>query len=249
MLIKPNIIGTIGYMGGTPFNHENFTWCWGELVKYTTMYFARRDEEVHIVKATASYHEAARNELVSKMMGDWLLMLDMDHEYEPDLVVRMLDRMNRANVDAVTGFYVKRNPPHLPLLYSRNKSGNPNDPWQQLASWNPPNASAKVDGCGAGCLLVKRTVYERCIREFGPPFSVEPPYSEDISFCRRLSKMGVQILCDPRIQYRHLVTISIGREHFMPQACRLEYASAQGPVAVPVEEFDEPETAEDVRNP
>ena len=63
-----------------------------------------------------------------------------------------------------------------------------------------PNASA-----GAGCLLVRKSVYDRCKKELKEnPFDITHPYGEDHSFFLRLKRLGIQAYCDPLITLNHL---------------------------------------------
>ena len=49
-----------------------------------TEYFCGQGEIIHYDRATVSYHSFARNTLVERMEGDFLLMLDTDHILDSD---------------------------------------------------------------------------------------------------------------------------------------------------------------------
>ena len=60
---------------------------------------------------------------------------------------------------------------------------------------------------GAGCLFVRRGVYDRIRSELKcEPFDIEHPFGEDLSFFRRLKKLGVKVACDFRVECPHLAT-------------------------------------------
>jgi hypothetical protein len=205
MRLQNRTIGTCAYMGGLPAVLEDFAWSWGQMVQFNAECLCGPGERVHYARSALSFHAAARNSLVDSMMGDWLLMLDADHRFEPDIAARMLDRMDSAGIDVLTGMYQFKQPPHSPVLYLAN-----GDYFAPLGSWRPADVSSDVslfpvDACGAGCLMVRRPVFARIKDELGGgPFDVIPPFGEDMSFCKRLQQLGIKVYCDPRIECHHL---------------------------------------------
>lgn len=214
MLLKNKPIGTVAYLGGLPANLEEFTWSWGQMIQFNSEALCGPGEYVHLARTKASFHSFARNQLAEQMLGDWLFMLDTDHQFDPDICARLVDRMNTHNADVVTGLYQHRQWPHVPVLYLKNEE----DLFSPVGSWGTPNTAPdvfKVDSAGAGCMLVHRRVFEK-IREdlHEGPFDITPPFGEDHSFARRCAKLGFSILCDPRVECNHLQIRPISLEDF-----------------------------------
>jgi hypothetical protein len=117
MLYHNKTIGTLAYMGGLPCNLEKFTWSWGQLIAFSAEYVCNPGERIHLLKSAVSHHQTARNQLAREFLGDWLLMLDMDHAFEPDLLARLLHRMHRYQLDVLSGLYCFRSETPSPVLY------------------------------------------------------------------------------------------------------------------------------------
>lgn len=202
MLLANKVVGTVGYLGGIMTVPESFCWAWGQLVQYCNEYAVEPGQLIHWDHATVSYHSFARNQLVARFLGEWLLMLDTDHIFEPNIVVRLLHRMQTYNLDVVTGIYQYKGPPYSPVLYTwDDKQEN----FLPLGAWDPEQPLFQVAAAGAGCLLVRRSVFDRIKTELHEgPFDIIPPCSEDLSFFKRLQRLGIPVFCDSRIEVNHL---------------------------------------------
>lgn len=193
-------VGTIAYMGGVPSNLEAFTWAWGQLIAYNADYLVDQNERIHYDRATVSYHSFARNNLSDKMRGDWLLMLDMDHQFEPDLAARLLNMANWHGLDVLTGLYVYKQAPHNPVLFTRR-----GDKVEYLGDWDKSAQVFEVGAAGAGCLFVRRSVFARIRAELDEnPFEIRKCFSEDNSFFDRCHELGIKTWCCPMIESPHL---------------------------------------------
>lgn len=202
MLLGSKYIGTIAYMGGVMTVPERFCWSWSQMVQFNRDYLCDPGEDVLYVRSTISYHSAARNFLVDRMRGDWLLMLDTDHSFEPDLAVRMVNLMEKHQVDVLTGFYQFKGPPYSPVLFLTNEKG---DGFNALGDWDPSVEILEVGSAGAGCLMVRRKVFERIKSELRcGPFDVTHPFSEDHSFFARLRELGIKAYCALNVRSCHL---------------------------------------------
>jgi hypothetical protein len=213
MLFHNRCLGTIAYLGGIPSLLEEFVWSFTQMVQYNTEALCGPGEYIHYDHSKISFHAAARNHLAEQMRGDWLLMLDTDHSFEPDICARMVDRMNVYGTDVLTGLYQYRHHPHSPVLYM--KCG---DLFSPLASWRPVGDAMDlfcVDSAGAGCLLVKRKVFDRIRAELKEsPFDIIHPLGEDHSFGKRLGKLDIKMYCDPRIECNHLAVRAISLKDY-----------------------------------
>jgi hypothetical protein len=195
-------IGTIGYLGGIMSLPEPFTWSWGNLVAYSEEALCSEGQHIHWDRTSLSLHDYARNDLLTRMRGDWILMLDTDVAFEPDFAARLVRTMMAHNVDVLTGIYSFKKPPHFPVLYVFNQK---TERHEIVADWDREADLIETHSAGAGCLLVKRHVFERITSELKEnPFDRFPGKGEDHSFFMRLRKLGIKAYCAPKIELQHL---------------------------------------------
>jgi glycosyltransferase involved in cell wall biosynthesis len=191
-------------MGGQPALLEEFTFSLAQMIQFNAEALCGPGEYVHLDRTKASFHSFARNQLAQHMQGDWLLMLDTDHQFTPDLCLRLLDRMNVTGADVIVGLYQHRQWPHAPVLYLKNEESL----YSPIGAWGMEGISPDVftvDSAGAGCLMVRRKVFDRIRDELHEsPFDIIAPFGEDHSFAKRCEKLGIKIVCDPRIECNHL---------------------------------------------
>jgi len=211
-LYGKKVIGTVSYMGGVISVPEAFCNSWGKLVQWNSEYFCEGNETLLYDRVGVSYHAYARNCLVEKMKGDFLLMLDTDIVFDPDLLGRMINCMNKHKIDVLAGLYCYKAPPHSPVLYHWNKES---EAFQPIGDWDKTAEIFEVGSSGAGCLLVKKSVYQRIKDELNEgPFDIINPWSEDHSFFRRLTKLGIKAYCNPNIYVSHISLKPIGLEDY-----------------------------------
>lgn len=201
MLIGSKPIGSICYMGGVPAVLEEFCWSLAQLLVYSREALCQEREYIHIDRVKFSDHGPARNRLVENFLGDWLLMLDCDHQFEPDLLARMVWRMKKYNLDVLSGLYRFKDPPCSPVLYAFGAD----DMCRPIARWPKETEVFQIGGAGAGCLLVRRKVFDLISEKLNEsPFDRYVGFSEDHSFFMRLRKLGIKSFCAPDIECDHL---------------------------------------------
>lgn len=166
MLIGKKTIGTIAYMGGVMALPEPFVWSWTQMIQYNSEFLENEQERIHYNRATVSYHSFARNSLVDSMQGDWLLMLDTDHQFEPDIALRMLNKMNTYNIDVLAAPYLYKSSPHPPVLYGYDTKKKEK---YIIADWDKENNPEimPIYGAGAGCLMVRKKVFDEILVKTG----------------------------------------------------------------------------------
>ncbi len=201
-MLTEKIIGTIGYMGGIMSVPEPFAFSWGNMLVYSHETLCQPGEHIHPERAKQSLHDWARNELVTKMKGDWLLMLDTDVQFQPDFAARLVMQMERHNLDVVTGIYSFKKDPHFPVLYMYNHGS---DRYEVISEWDRTSDLLNIDSAGGGCLLVRRRVFDRIRNELHEaPFNRYGSKGEDHSFFTRLRKLGIQAWCACNVELEHL---------------------------------------------
>lgn len=198
MLDNRQVIGTIGIMSGIPTLPTPFVKSLIGIINYNNEYVCSQNELIAIKYAETSLHSYARNDLALNMQGGWLLMLDTDHIFPCDTLGRLLWISRKYDIDVVTGIYQQKKLPYQPVIYNWDGEGI-----KRILSWD--NEIIPIDASGAGCLFVKGRVFKRITEELGEmPFSELKNNSEDISFFRRLAKLGIKSFCVPDIQANHL---------------------------------------------
>lgn len=136
---------------------------------------------------------------------DNVLWLDSDMIFPPDT----LPRLEAHGKDMVTGFYVRRNPPISPVIYSRLDEPSP-DPDGKMTSnavrydGYPHDSFFPVAGCGFGCVLTSVKLLRDVWDKFGPAFSPYTWTGEDLSFCHRVNRTGYTIYCDSSVSCGHI---------------------------------------------
>ena len=216
MRIGRKPIGTVAYLGGLPSVIEEFCWSWAQMVQYNSEYMVNEAGVVHYDRTKVSLQYVSRNTLADRFLGDWLLMIDTDHAFDPDILMRLLRKMEQYKVDVLSALYQSRWEPHQPVMY-KWRVGR----FEPIALWelDPGEELLPVDSVGAGTLLIKRNVFDRISKELSDqPFDIIPPWGEDHSFFRRLMRLGIKVYVDPGIQSYHLATKPIDLSYYNPDS-------------------------------
>jgi len=207
MLVRKKLIGSVGYMGGIMSVPEPFCWAWGNMCAHTENALCAEDEHIHFDRAKFSLHDFARHELISRMEGDWIVMLDTDVTFEPDVVARLVATADRYQVDVLSGIYCHKAPPHFPVLFIWNPETKQKE---VIAAWDRTSEIFEFDWGGGGCLFVRRGVFNRIAAELHEnPFDRIGIKGEDHSFFTRLQKLGIQAYCAWQIEAEHLEYLGI----------------------------------------
>lgn len=145
-----------------------------------------------------------RNRLTEDFLQDapargweWILYIDADMVPPPVTVARLLSH----KVDCVGALCYSRRQPHVPELHRF-----PDDPvWR-----NDESPLKSVVWVGAGCLLVRRSVFEKLPYPWWE--QANPGEGEDILFCRRLREIGIPVHCDLALCIPQVTTHMITRQ-------------------------------------
>lgn len=203
MLLGKKALGTVAYLGGLPAILENFTWAWGQMIAYNNEWVLS-DNYIHLDRATYSDHAPARNSLVSSFLGNWLIMLDTDHYFEPDIINRLTWIADTLDIDVLSGIYLMKRHPHVPVLYQW-VGDKENPALQPMANWDKNLKVVQIGSAGGGCLFVRRRVFDRITAELNEqPFDHIGAYSEDHSFFFRLKKLDIPAYAALHVQCHHL---------------------------------------------
>lgn len=146
-----------------------------------------------------------RNLIAAKFLQtgiEWMLMLDSDIAFQPDLFERLLESANKTTIATALYFAWNRHTRDIrPTVYDADL--------KVLQDW-PRDRSFQVGACGAGCMLIHRSVFEK----FDKPWFEQAPdgsYLEDVGFCINANEAGIKIMCDPRIPLGHAKAFIVGQ--------------------------------------
>ena len=141
---------------------------------------------------------------------DRVMWFDSDMVFMPDTLKRLhADMDDNDDCEMVTGLYVKRHRPVLPVLYEVLEAPTPSEKGilerniKEFTSY-PKDDFFTVKGCGFGCVLTSVNLLRKVWKEFGPVFNPYPWAGEDISFCHRVNQLGYKIYCDSRVTCGHI---------------------------------------------
>lgn len=217
MLVGRTTIGTVAYMGGILSTPEPFTKAWGDMIQYNYEYVLSQNERIQYVKSSVSYHSFARDSLIDQMQGDWILMIDTDVIFEPDVVGLMLNKLEVYNIDVLAGIYPFKGTVHAPVLYGYNKKKKERF---IVGDWDDKVDILPMDSAGAGCLMIRKSVVEKIKAKGESLFAIIEPFSEDISFFQRLKKITITPYFSPHIRLKHLVYDGLTIEEDYPKGIR-----------------------------
>ena len=148
-----------------------------------------------------------------KLEADYILWLDSDMVFEPDLLRRMMQTMQDADLDFLTAAYFRRSAPYTPVLYRKIDFDGEACKWEELKEVPAPDSGLfEVEGCGFGCVLMKTDIVLDVKGKFGKLFTPIGGTGEDLSFCWRARQCGYKLMCDPSIPIGHYGHIVVTRE-------------------------------------
>ena len=183
-----------------------------ECLNALTMRYSEDEVEVKFLKASLVYD--ARNQLATYVTTkggyDYVLWLDSDMTFEPDLLERLKADMTDGRM-AVSGLCFGRKPPFKPCIFKTLDVQNDGKVIKPIAeNWfdYPRDQIFEVAGCGFACLLMKIDVLE-AMGLYGVPFFPIAGLGEDIAFCWRAAKLDIRFYCDSRIKIGHIMRISV----------------------------------------
>ena len=158
----------------------------------------------------------ARNNLARqaiKAEADWVLWLDSDMVFAPDLLQRMLKVCTENDISFLTALCFRRKPPYTPCLFDRLQKVGKGASYTALMS--VPEGRFQVGGCGfAGVLLSMDVLLSVAAKFDGRMFDPMDGFGEDVAFCWRARQCGYDIWCDSSIEMGHVGQCVVTRQFF-----------------------------------
>lgn len=183
---------------------------------------------------TVSPLDFNRNDAIERAIfdfkADYIAMFDADQTFPRDTLIRLLETNSDKN-PVTTGVYYRKTFPHYTVVgnyvpmsdkiemkkTALKSMGFMNGEEQCLfyTPVDPPDRTTpfEVDVSGAGCLLIKTSVFARISQPYFKYFNGYQTgdhsigrISEEMWFFACLKKEGIRVMCDPRVQCGHLMT-------------------------------------------
>lgn len=159
----------------------------------------------------------SRNDLAKYAVqseADYVLWLDSDMMFEPELLEKMMATLEEHDLDILTGIYYRRRHPFSPVLMKKLSIAENNFCEYENFNAYPEDGIFEVEGIGFGCVLMKSDVLMDIKATYNDWFSPFGRVGEDLSFCWRARQTGHKIYADPSIQLGHCGQQIITKEFY-----------------------------------
>lgn len=143
---------------------------------------------------------------------DYVMWFDSDMVFRPDTLQRMVEELERDNLDILTGLYFRRVYPFKPVLFSKLVPIEKGWEWEEPTEI--PDKPFELAGCGFGCVLMKTEVLMDVQAKFNDMFGPLNNIGEDLSFCWRATECGYKVICDPSIRLGHVGHMVVDRQFY-----------------------------------
>lgn len=145
---------------------------------------------------------------------DYVFFMDTDMTFPSNALGVLLS----DNKDIVSGIYFKRVTPFNPLIYKTFELTEDGMCFEDFGNEYKKDELQKVEGCGAGCLLIKTKVLKHMFDVGTSPFGIISGIGEDFSFCLRAKQLGYNIYCDSRVKCGHVASFEVNEENWQSLA-------------------------------
>lgn len=152
----------------------------------------------------------SRNSLVEASLergSEWMLFLDDDHAFSPELLTTLLSR----DAPVVASLYLQRTDPFLPIAYTAKDENG--DYWPLDLSKCEQHGTVPVYGAGTGGMLIHSEVFHQIP---GPWFVHTTKQSEDLYFCDLLAEHDIPIVVDLDARLGHITAMNIVPDWIQP---------------------------------
>lgn len=157
----------------------------------------------------------SRNKITNQAIksdADFVLWLDSDMLFEPELLQKMIKTLEDNKLDILTGVYYRRVEPYTPVLF--NVLDVMDEKCESSEFDLIPDELFEVGGCGFGCVLMRTQVLFDVVAKFKDAFSPIGRIGEDLSFCWRARECGYKIFADPNIFLGHCAHTVITKDFY-----------------------------------
>lgn len=173
---------------------------------YESLIGVRFPRNTRIIQARGANIAVNRNNITRAALdadATHILYVDDDQIFPPDTV----DKLFAANKEVVSGLYLQRTAPFVPVMYDMEDERG----WVGPQVLTPATTGLqRVLATGAGCLLVRTSLFARMKDPWwrlGELEDGQEAWSDDIGFCRRARyEAGAEIWCQTDAIVGHLTS-------------------------------------------
>lgn len=153
---------------------------------------------------------------------DYMLWLDADMNYPPDMLVKYRDGVKAQNIDILGCMYFKRRYPYDPVGYK--SQAQEKGKYIRINPLEITDVVHEVHALGYGGMMVSRKVYDtlgedkwtRYGYNFHKPEFVDHEYqTHDIIFCEKARDHGFKIYLHGGVRPTHLATVEVGYDDWL----------------------------------
>jgi len=183
----------------------------------------KEEDRFEVLYVSGADVAVARNTLALDFKGDYIFFIDDDVLPPMDTLVKLL----KHDKDIVAGLYFAKQRPHFPQMFRKSKKAKGR--YDSIIEY-PKDDLLEIDACGAGCMLIKKEVFDKLKKPFFqyiPRGENTPRMGEDFYFCEKAKKAGFKIYCDTSIVCKHIGTTYIGPEHWQISLDKLKEIERQ----------------------
>lgn len=144
----------------------------------------------------------AREVIAADLFGEWLFFVDDDTLFAPDLLLRLLERLEAyPELDVVAAFVLRRWPPHFTTAGRLEANGT-----VSMLDFPSGHGLARVDltGLGGGA-VIRASAFARVPQ----PWFTGGALTEDWTFCTRLKAVGGQVAVDVDLPVGHITPMAV----------------------------------------
>jgi glycosyltransferase involved in cell wall biosynthesis len=201
--------------------------------------------------------QEARNLAVKGFLSDdkadWMLWVDTDMGFPPDVVDRLFDAADPVERPVMGALCFANRDIEDDLMGGRRTVAGPvimhwthdGDKAGFDIRWDyPQDTVVRCDGIGSACVLIHRSVFEKVRERYGENWytrarnpSTGNMVSEDLSFCVRLMALGIPVHVHTGVKTTHMKPIWLAEEDYWAQralnAPPPKRSAAEGQLPIP----------------
>lgn len=191
--------GHVGIVANDSARYTSFSMCLSQLAS---------PPNTGILWGVGSDRSIGRNNVVKAALkegSEWVLFLDDDQTFRPDLLTRLLD-----HEEMICGaLYVQRGAPFYPIAYGSILENGDYLPLN-LANY-PTEGLVRVVGLGTGGMLIRSEVFHELSEAGfdGEWFTHTTAKSEDLMFCDRAIEIGFDVYVDLEARMGHVAPATV----------------------------------------
>ena len=176
----------------------------GEVCIETTMgllhMLKETPHEFHLNFHKGTYLGELRNAMLNdarEVKADYLMFVDTDIIFPPDGLNRLLAK----NKDIIGGMYNMKSLPLINTIKMADKDGK----IIPVTDFEVPNKPFQCYAIPSGFMLIKLEAIKDMKNPFNFDYDEKGEFiGEDVGFCMRCQKAGLEIWCDPTINIGHI---------------------------------------------